>query len=224
MAAAALIAVAAFMVTLTPTFWVIAVAQTVMGAAAAVIPPAIAAIALGLVGPNRFTHRMARIQAFNHGGNVVAALIAGVAGYFIKPAAVFWLVSVLGILAIFSATLIDPHRIDHGVARGLRNGEATKSDQPSGFKTLLTCRPLIIFVAAITLWQLANAAMLPIVGQKLALQNTGEGTLFMSALAQAVMLPMSVLVGHGGQMGTQGDLSRRLRRAPRARRSLRPLE
>ncbi|MGH7056478.1 MAG: hypothetical protein ACREFZ_01170 [Acetobacteraceae bacterium] len=41
--------------------------------------------------------------------------------------------------------------------------------------------------------------MLPIVGQKLALHNTGEGTLFMSALivvAQAVMVPMSLLVGH----------------------------
>ncbi len=199
MAAAALIAVAAFMVTLTPTFWVVAVAQVVMGAAAAVIPPAIAAMALGLVGPKRFTHRMGRMQAFNHGGNVVAALIAGVAGYFIKPAAVFWLVSVLGILAISSAMLIDGRQIDHKVARGLRDGEARKSDQPSGFKTLLTCRALIIFVAAITLWQLANAAMLPIVGQKLALQNTNEGTLFMSALivvAQAVMLPMSVLVGH----------------------------
>ncbi len=41
--------------------------------------------------------------------------------------------------------------------------------------------------------------MLPIVGQRLALNNTGEGTIFMAALivtAQAVMIPMSILVGH----------------------------
>ena len=198
-AAAALIAVAAFVVTVMPSFGVVAGAQVVMGAAAALIPPATAAIALGLVGPRRFTHRMGRMQAFNHGGNVVAALIAGAAGYLVAAAAVFWLVSVLGLLAILAATLIDPHEIDHKLARGLRQDEAKAGEGPSGFKTLLTCRPLLVFVAAITLWQLANAAMLPIVGQKLALGNTGEGTVFMSALivvAQAVMVPMAILVGH----------------------------
>ncbi|MGH3593178.1 MAG: MFS transporter, partial [Pseudonocardiaceae bacterium] len=40
--------------------------------------------------------------------------------------------------------------------------------------------------------------MLPIMGQKLAIGNTGEGTLFLAALiivAQVVMIPMSILVG-----------------------------
>lgn len=203
MAAAAVIAIAAFAVTLKPSFGLVAGAQVALGAAAAIFPPATAAIALGLVGPKFFTHRMGRMQAFNHGGNVAAALVAGVLGYLITTAAVFWVVSLLAVLAIISAWLIDPREIDHDVARGLRAGDDGKNEkmsaQPSGFKTLLECRPLLIFVGAITLWQLANAAMLPIVGQKLALTNTGEGTIFMSALivtAQAVMVPMSILVGH----------------------------
>lgn len=200
MAAALVISAAAFVVTAMPSFAVVAGAQVLLGASAAIFPPATAAIALGLVGRRRFTHRMGRMQGFNHAGNVVAAMIAGVLGYFVATAAVFWVVSAFGVLAVASALRIDPSRINNDVARGLDSEDHTEAGvKPSGFKTLLTCRPLLIFVCAVTLWQLANAAMLPIVGQKLALHETGEGTIFMSALivtAQAVMVPMSILVGH----------------------------
>ncbi len=198
--AAGVIAVAAFVVTMAPHFGIVAGAQVALGAAGAIFPPATAAIALGLVGPRFFTHRMGRMQGFNHAGNVVAAAVAGALGYLIATEAVFWVVSMLGVLAIITVCLINPTEIDHQLARGFRlHAGSSGGEGPSGFRTLLTCRPLLIFVAAITLWQLANAAMLPIVGQKLALNNTGEGTIFMSALiitAQAVMVPMSILVGH----------------------------
>lgn len=198
-ASAALIAAAALTITAAPGFAVVAGAQITAGAAAAIMPPATAAIALGLVGPRRFAHRVGRMQAFNHAGNVAAALTAGIAGYLIATAAIFWLIAILGILAIISTMLISAREIDHDIARGFRAGDAEGGRGPSGFKTLLTCRPLLVFVAAIALWHLANAAMLPIMGQNLALGNAGEGTLFMSALivvAQAVMVPMSILVGH----------------------------
>ena len=48
--ASALIAIAAIGVTLAPGFAVVTTAQVAMGAAAAIFPPATAAIALGLVG------------------------------------------------------------------------------------------------------------------------------------------------------------------------------
>src|SRR6266478_6012489 len=91
--AAALIGVACLVVTLAPNLAIVTAAQIAMGAAAAIFPPAIAAIALGLVGPARFTRRMGRMQAFNHAGNVTAAALAGIVGTLIAPAAVFWLVS-----------------------------------------------------------------------------------------------------------------------------------
>ena len=183
MLAALVISAAALVVTLAPHFGVVAGAQVLLGGAASIFPPATAAIALGLVGRRRFTHRMGRMQGFNHAGNVVAAVLAGALGYFVTTAAVFWVVSGCGLLAVAAAFRIDPRAIDHDVARGLeRDDPATKGEQPSGFRTLLKSRTLLIFVASITLWQLANAAMLPIVGQKLALNNTGEGTIFMAAL------------------------------------------
>ena len=63
---------------------------------------------------------------------------------------------------------------------------------------LLSCRPLMIFAAAVVLFHFANAAMLPLVGQKLALQDKNLGTTLMSACivaAQIVMVPMAMLVG-----------------------------
>jgi hypothetical protein len=47
-------------------------------------------------------------------------------------------------------------------------------------------------------FHLANADMLPLVGQKLALQNKNEGTALMAGrilLAQVVMVPMAMMVG-----------------------------
>lgn len=63
---------------------------------------------------------------------------------------------------------------------------------------LLTCRPLLIFAVATVLFHFANAAMLPLVGQKLALVNRNLGTSLMSVCiiaAQIVMVPVAMLVG-----------------------------
>src|SRR5947209_7157825 len=56
--AAALIGAACLVVTVVPNLVVVMAAQFAMGTAAAIFPPAIAAIALGLAGPARFTRRM----------------------------------------------------------------------------------------------------------------------------------------------------------------------
>ena len=71
-------------------------------------------------------------------------------------------------------------------------------DHPSGLSVLLTCRPLLIFAGCAIMFHFANAAMLPLVGQKLALQDKNLGTSLMSACivaAQIVMVPMAMLVG-----------------------------
>jgi hypothetical protein len=42
-------------------------------------------------------------------------------------------------------------------------------------KVLITCRSLLIFAACAVLFHFANAAMLPLVGQKFALQDKNSG-------------------------------------------------
>ena len=65
-------------------------------------------------------------------------------------------------------------------------------------QVLLTCGPLLIFAVCVLLFHMANAAMLPLVAQKLALQDKNIGTSVMSACivaAHVVMVTMAMLVG-----------------------------
>jgi len=196
-------AIGAFMVTVQPSYSVITAAQVVTGIAGTVFPPAIAAVALGLVGAAAYTYRTGRMQAFNHAGNVVGAIIFGLAGYFITVRAGFWFASATAILVVGATLMISPRLIDNDVARGLAPTEPGKQHKkPSGFKVLLESRPLLALCAATMLWQLANGAMLPLSGQELALENVKMGTLFQAELiivAQLVMIPMAIMVAKKGK-------------------------
>jgi MFS family permease len=187
---------------LTSRFELVAAAQAIAAAAGAMFAPAIAAVTLGIVGPQAFARRTGRNEAFNHAGNAVAAAIAGGTAYFFGPVVVFWLLAAMALASIFATLSIPAGAIDNEVARGLDSTTQTEAGmhhRPSGFQVLLTCRPLLIFAAATVVFHFANAAMLPLVGQKLALVNRELGTTLMSACivaAQVVMVPVAALVGH----------------------------
>ncbi|MBV8535620.1 MAG: MFS transporter, partial [Alphaproteobacteria bacterium] len=165
-AGAVIVASGAVVMATLPSFWPVVVAQAASGAADAVFPSAIAAISLGIVGRVVFTHRIGRNEAFNHAGNVVTAIAAGVAGTWVAPVAALWLVAALSVASLAATYAIRPGSIDHALARGADDGDRGKSD-PGGVKVLLRCRPLVMFTLAITLFHFANAAMLPLVGEKL---------------------------------------------------------
>jgi MFS family permease len=194
--AAITVAVGAAAMSLFSNFWVVAAAQAVIGSADAVFPAAVGAISLGIVGPSLFTRRVGRNEAFNHAGNAFTAIAAGVAGWLLAPRAVLWLVAALAATSILAVLAIDSRWIDHDLARGSDKG---RDGQPSGFRVIFESKPLLIFTASITLFHFANAAMLPLLGEKLAQSNKGVETLFMAACiitAQIVMVPMAILVGH----------------------------
>jgi MFS family permease len=200
-AAAVVVTLACLTLPFIAKFQWVAATQAVAGAAGAIFAPAVAAVTLGIVGPKAFAKRIGRNEAFNHAGNAVAATLAGISAYFFGPVVVFWLLAAMAIASIFATLSIPAKAIDHHVARGLDGatepGEDHR-DKPSGFQVLLTCRPLLIFAAASVLFHFANAAMLPLVGQKLALVNKALGTTLMSVCivaAQLVMVPVAILVG-----------------------------
>ena len=200
-AAALVVTTASLSLPLFPSFVPAAISQGLAHAAGVVFPPAIAAISLGIVGHRAFAARIGRNESFNHAGNAAAAAIAGAAAYLFGPQVVFYLLAFMAMASLASVLAIPEAAIDHNVARGLHAAaeitDAAK-EHPSGLSVLLTCRPLLIFAICVTLFHLSNAAMLPLVGQKLALQNKHFGTSLMSACitaAQIVMVPMAMLVG-----------------------------
>jgi MFS family permease len=198
--AALVVTIASLLLPLFPSFWPVAISQGIAHAAGVVFPPALAAVSLGIVGHRAFTARIGRNETFNHAGNAAAAAIAGGAAYLFGPKVVFYLLAFMAVASLVSVLAIPESAIDHDLARGLHDGAEAgqNSEQPSGLSVLLTCRPLLIFAICVTLFHLSNAAMLPLVGQKLALQDKNLGTTLMSACivaAQIIMVPMAMLVG-----------------------------
>src|SRR5882672_4786172 len=191
------VAVAAVTMALVPRFWPVAIAQVFTGLADAIFPSALAAISLGIVGRKMFTHRVGRNEAYNHAGNVVTAIVAGLTGYLIDPSAVLWIVAALALACILATYAVNGDAIDHDAARGADDGDH-RTTETNGLKVLLENRPLLLFTAAITLFHFANAAMLPLVGEKLSQGNQQASTLFIASciiVAQIVMIPMAMLVG-----------------------------
>ena len=198
-AAALLVTAASLIVPWLSSFWPVAVSQAAAHAAGVVFGPALAAVTLGIVGHGAFTKRIGRNESFNHAGNAFAAATAGALAYLWGPKVVFYLLALMAIASIVSVLAIPERAIDHDLARGLHDTPSERGgDHPSGLSVLLTCRPLLIFAGCAVMFHFANAAMLPLVGQKLALQDKNLGTSLMSACivaAQIVMVPMAMLVG-----------------------------
>jgi len=195
---AILITAGSLLLPFLPRFSLVALMQVFTGASGAIFPPAIAAITLGIVGPRAFARRVGRNEAFNHAGNATAAMLAGSSAYFFGPIAVFWVMSAMAAATIVATLSVPRDAIDHQVGRGMTAEQEAMHAQPSGFRVLFECRPLLIFAACVTMFHFANAAMLPLVGQKLALADRDIGTALMSACivaAQIVMVPMAMLVG-----------------------------
>ncbi|WP_435037090.1 MFS transporter [Pseudomonas neuropathica] len=200
----ALIAIAALLVTgsclllpfVTSFTWV-ALTQTLSAMAASIFAPAICAITLGMTGPRAFTRRTGRNETFNHAGNACAALLAGVFAYLFGPVAVFYLMAAMALASVIAIACVSPEAIDHDQARGLDPANADQR-QPSGLSVLLGNRSLLLFAICCALFHLANAAMLPLVSQKLAQANLQMATPLTSACivaAQLVMVPAALLVG-----------------------------
>ncbi|MDO7844973.1 MFS transporter [Hymenobacter sp. M29] len=224
---------------------VIYATQMLTGAATTIYAPVVAAITLGLVGHRRFAQQTGRNEAWNHGGNVLAAVLAGLIGYYWRYEGIFYLVAVMCALGCWSALRINPEDIDNDLARGqgadnpktdeietakdgpaakdaaapkeavaatdasvaensssskpVENEKAGEKDggQTAGFRQVLADPRILRFAIAVVLFHFANAAMLPLVGQKLALSNQKASALFMSAciiVAQLVMIPVAAWV------------------------------
>jgi MFS family permease len=183
-----------------PSFWPVTIANSLMAIVGDVFGPAVAALTLGIYARRQLARRMGRNSAFDHAGNVAIAAVAAAVGYLFSQRAVFLLVPVFALLAAIAVLSIPPAAIDYARARDLdRDSDAAGTAAgAAGYGILLKSRPLVVFGLCVMLFHLANAALLPLVGQKLASAYPDEATAMMSACivaAQAVMLPIALMVG-----------------------------
>jgi MFS family permease len=189
-----LLVVCALAIERFPIFPVVLAADITMAVLGAVFAPAVAAITLGLVAPHAITARLGRNAAFDRAGNIFIAGFAGAVGWLFTQNAVFYLVPILAIPSIIAILAVPAHAIDNARARGC---DAAKPCPGAGWRALLD-RRLLVLAAAAALLHFANAPMLTLVGQKIAMADPERATLLMAGcivVAQLVTIPMAMLVG-----------------------------
>ncbi len=185
---------ASALVLVSQDFWMVAFSQAATALSAAALGPAIVGMTLGIVRQEGFGRQNGLNQALNHAGNVVGAALSGWLGLKFGFVAIFALAAAFGVLSIASVLLIPARSIDNAAARGLE-GEDTNAGV-SGFRVLLTCRPLLTLGVALLAFHLGNAAMLPLFGMAVVSAGKGDPASFVALtviVAQGTMVLASLI-------------------------------
>ena len=182
-----LISVSALILALAPTYPLVLLAELLHGVTGGIITPAIGAISLGLVGRSAMAVRTGRNFRYSAGGHALTAAFMGFAGAYFSNEAIFISAAMLCVPALIALGCIRADEIDYARARNAKRAELLTISRAVD---LLKNRRLLLFVAALVLFQLADASVLPLVGENLAGTIKSQASLWMSGL---IMVPQIVV-------------------------------
>ncbi|MEH2536704.1 putative MFS family arabinose efflux permease [Bradyrhizobium sp. AZCC 1577] len=204
--AVATIGCAALAYALWPIFPVVTAAAILHALASCVLGPAIAAISLGLVGPFAIGERLGRNARFASLGNGSAAALMGASGYLLSSQSVFFVTFFLTIPTLLALARIRGQEINVAQAHGAlsEDGDDTKAadKEATSVLHLLRQRPLLIFAGGVLLFQLANAAMLPLMAGVVTTRSAQWAPVLIAAciiVPQAIVALTSPSVGRKAQ-------------------------
>jgi MFS family permease len=152
---------------LRPDFPFALAAAVIQGTAGSVLGPGITAISLGLVGREALGERLGRNQRFASIGGLTAAGAMGVVGYFLSTRDIFLLTAACGVPVVFALAKIRAADIHFGRSCCAPDDQSTNVQRVSRV-VLLKDRRLLTFAVCLFLFQVANASILPLIGETLA--------------------------------------------------------
>jgi predicted MFS family arabinose efflux permease len=189
------ICLSALSLAIWPIFPVVMASRVVHAAASCVLGPVIAALSLGLVGYAALGERLGRNARFASIGNGVAAAAMGACGYFLSVQSLFFLTAALVVPAVFALARIRPSDVKRQKDERTNGASARLLD-------VLSDRRLLVFAGCVLLFQLANAAMLPLMGGIM----TGRSSEWASGLMGAcIVVPQLVVAGCAPWVGRIAD-------------------
>jgi len=194
MVAVAAICVSALALAIWPSFVVVMAARVLHAGASCVLGPVIAALSLGLVGHAALGARLGRNARFASIGNGFAAAVMGACGYLVSNQAVFFLTAALAAPAILALWRVRIGRVEH-LAADMEPSTAT-------VREVICDRRLLSFAGCVLLFQLANAAMLPLMGGILTLRSSEWATTLIGA---CIVVPQLVVAGFAPWVGRVAD-------------------
>lgn len=156
------------------------------GLAQSLFIPVLGALALGLVGYQALNRTLGENQGWNHAGNIVAALLAFVAVRYFGSASIFYSVAIASLVGASSVYWIRSQELDERIASG--DGSQAKAK----WSILLHDRSVLFLLAAVAVFHLANAPILPVTALYIKqLGGSSALTTFTVLSAQMVMVPMA---------------------------------
>jgi hypothetical protein len=186
-----------------PTIAVVFVADVSMALLGAVFAPTIAAITLGLYGARDAAAQLGRNAAFDRLGNLFIAALAAVVGTHFGQRGVFYMLPLFAGLSMIAVLSIPAGALDHQRARGL-DEVIPENSRPYPWRQLFAERPFTVLAIGTALFHFANAPMLALASQKLALEAKGFESAVTSAaiiVAQLATIPMAFLVMRANRIG-----------------------
>jgi MFS family permease len=191
----------ALLIALWPDLLPIASAEVLHAFASSVLGPAIAALSLALVGHSAFGERLGRNARYLAIGNAFAAALMGTFGYYVGERAVFLLTAALGIPALAAIGMIR----NEDLARAKIHPATASGPKPenSGWSwQFLRDRRLLAYAACASLFQFANAAMLPIAAGMVTKRAGSEASL---VIAACIVAPQAVTAAISPWAGRAAD-------------------
>lgn len=186
-----------------PTLAIVFVSDVGMALLGALFAPTVAAITLGLFGSRGIAAQLGRNAAFDRFGNLFIAAVAAAIGTQLGQRGVFYMLPLFAALTTIAALSISANAIDHQRARGLEE-IGPGAVQPYPWRLLFAERPFAVLTIGTALFHFANAPMLALASQKLALDARGFESAVTSAaiiVAQLATIPMAFLVMRANRIG-----------------------
>jgi MFS family permease len=193
--AIAAICLSALALAIWPTFTVVMAGRILQAAASCVLGPVIAAISLGLVGHAALGARLGRNARFASIGNGVTAAAMGACGYLVSNQAVFFLTAAFALPALFAIANIPAGRVQD--PKNVRPGAPSAT-----VRSVLSDRRLLAFAGCILLFQMANAAMLPLMGGILTMRASEWASTLIGA---CIVVPQLIVAGCAPWVGRRAD-------------------
>ena len=186
--------ISALALAICPMFPVV-MASRVLHAAASTMLLVVAAMSLALVGHAALGARLGRNARFASLGNGIAAAAMGLCGYLASSQAVFFLTAALAAPAGAGAY---PHSCECLAAQG-RSPQARIRAW-----SLPSATAACSFALCILIFQLANSAMLPLMGGILTMRSSAWAS---SLIAACIVLPQLIVAGCAPAIGRRANFA-----------------
>jgi MFS family permease len=196
------LAVSAMIIQLRPDFSLVLVGLTLQGMTGGILGPAIVAISLGLVGHAALPERLGRNQRFASTGSLSAAGLMGLIGYVFSYRAIFLLVVALTLPLMVALARIHATDIHFGRSCGAPQHHTPDRPARSGRVNLWKSPAMLVLGVGLFLFQLANASILPLVGEGLIYHGDSRSSLIVSAL---IVLPQIIVALMAPWVGRQAE-------------------